>query len=673
MEAIEIARKLAALNQRADACRAYALALHHHNNSGGDPANELEAALYLLQFDENYKTAYTVFLDLHRRGFFQNEIRAVIDEAFYAPNVKRMRSNYEKNCKLLRKYPYFFQKACIPFEHLPIKFYPYDDNSYIPYDTAKNQFGEYVNLRDKRVTRNFFYDLEHPILAENVYSEYELEYLNDNVRASETVGRENHIYLHYTDFAEFCSYLPCLNLRRMLKSRKFVFLIEDEISLYPIDFKARFGIDYSQYKPRPVGIREVNRLIWHNQLSAHNGGDFFNEVFDGHPNLLAVTSVMMYEVEELVAEVRDALKKAKNLEDFLAAAGWRESRIAAELYRLDHPTEKDIFVALYLGSRKITAKTDQYARIAPAVFFQPHFENISNRMKEDGSGRLVISSESEKIVHQNSIFGEFPYIKTFTPIRRITNSYAASVRFMYLTAKQNEAAEAANPELPKLIVGDIISERVLNRSFMVDPEDRLHKDGILVRFEDGKLNPKATFAALAAFLDLPYTESMTYCSEQGKLDPHPETKGFDTVSVYRTYDEFANNIERYFIEYFMRDAYQYYGYDFQYYDGAAVDEAKARELIAGFTTLNSYIRETCQKVTGTARIDESGGTLTDEEREQVQNHLLDEHIRELDENRLEIARLLLRGLRFVNANGQPMQMMKMLEPDPALLEREPYR
>ena len=44
--------------------------------------------------------------------------------------------------------------------------------------------------------------------------------------------------------------------------------MEGEIEQYPIDFKMRFGIDYSQYPVRPVGIREVNRLIWHTQLSS---------------------------------------------------------------------------------------------------------------------------------------------------------------------------------------------------------------------------------------------------------------------------------------------------------------------------------------------------------------------------------------------------------------------
>ena len=76
---------------------------------------------------------------------------------------------------------------------------------------------------------------------------------------------------------------------------------------------------------------------------------------------------------------------------------------------------------------------------------------------------------------------------------------------------------------------DELSERLLNRNYMVDWQDRLFQDSVLVRFEDGKLNPKATFTALAAFLDLPYTESMTYCSRNGERDPE-SLKGNDQLT-----------------------------------------------------------------------------------------------------------------------------------------------
>ena len=137
---------------------------------------------------------------------------------------------------------------------------------------------------------------------------------------------------------------------------------------------------------------------------------------------------------------------------------------------------------------------------------------------------------------------------------------------------------------------------------MIDPEDRLYKDGVLVRFEDGKLSvaggkaahggegldilealeqrgiphllivlgkqdrlllllvhpqvidqigevglEEQAFTALAAFLDLPYTETLTYCSEDGELDPESykgNVRGFDPAAIYKTYDGYANDSER---------------------------------------------------------------------------------------------------------------------------------
>ena len=174
-------------------------------------------------------------------------------------------------------------------------------------------------------------------------------------------------------------------------------------------------------------------------------------------------------------------------------------------------------------------------------------------------------SRQYEIIAQSPIFQYFKYIKTFTPMRRITTSYGAAMRFMWaFPGKTDEDRKGT-------VVGDQISDKLLNRSFMIDPGDRLYRDSVLVRFEDGKLNPKATFTALAAFLDLPYTESMTYCSLAGRRNPESlkgNDRGFDTAAVYRSYDEYANDAERYFIEYFMRDVYEHYGYGFLYYDGA---------------------------------------------------------------------------------------------------------
>ena len=149
--------------------------------------------------------------------------------------------------------------------------------------------------------------------------------------------------------------------------------------------------------------------------------------------------------------------------------------------------------------------------------------------------------------------------------------------------------------------------------------------------------------------------------------------GFDTAPVYKTYDNFVNDTERYYIEYFMRDVYARYGYDFQYYDGAPVDEAQARELIAGFTTLNGYIRETWKKVAeSVAVLKKNGETVPPEKMEQARRELTDGHIRKLEKERMKIAGVLLREPKLVNSEGQPLRFRPMLELDPALLEAPLY-
>ena len=668
MKPIEIARKLAAMGGTEDAVKAYQIVIAQ----GGEPGELLEAAAYNLQYGGDYQISYTVFTKLFNEGHFREDILPLMIKVFYEPNIKLLQGRYERNCKLLKKYPYIFRKDFLPFEDLPFCFFPYDDqNGYVPFYPEEERFGNYINFKNPVVSRNFFKDLEKPILAHDVYSQYELEYLQDNVRKSEDIGRENHIYLHYSDWKTFCTHLQCLNLKPLLEDEKFVFLLEDEAEQYPIDFRARFGIDYSQYSLQPVRLREINRLIWHTQLSTHNGGDFFNEIFDSHPNLLVMPSIMMSNAKEIVDNLREGFENAQTLKQAMESyASWNNPRVVEELYRMKGRTDKDYLVAFYLQNDTATAGLDPASRISPAVFFQPHFSNIVYSLSvEEKTEKTIMSAENYEEIRKSAIFRHFKYIKTFTPMRRFTTSHGATVKFMYWSATSANNSENADSTT---VVSDAISERIFNRSFLIDPDDRLYKDSILVRFEDGKLNPKAVFTALAAFLDLPYTESMTYCSENGKLDPHPETKGFDLAPVYKTYDEYINDSERYFIEYFLRDAYEYYGYDFQYYDGAPVDEEKIRELIAGFTTVNHFIRETWMKVFEKAKVSVNGERVNEETEHSIQLQMLDEQMEKFDINRLSNAKILMRGLRFVNKRSQPLRMMKKLELDSSLLEQPLY-
>ena len=273
-------------------------------------------------------------------------------------------------------------------------------------------------------------------------------------------------------------------------------------------------------------------------------------------------------------------------------------------------------------------------------------------------------------MRNSPLFQGFKYIKTFTPMRRFTTSYGASVKFMDERAKEKLEVDGK-----KAIFDDVLFNRVLNRSFMIDPGDRLYRDSVLVRFEDGKLNPKATFTALAAFLDLPYTETLTYCSEDGELDPESykgNVRGFDPAAIYKTYDGYANDSERRFLEYFLQDAYAYYGYDFQYYDGKPMDPAEVEKLIQNFTTINHYIAKTWRTFFRDTREAPEGLVQTEEEIEAEIAVMVEGYVNRVAERRLRNSKILMRGLRFVNPQGQPLRMMPALRLDPALLEQPLY-
>ena len=660
MRTIELARKLAEMGQKEDAQKGYFLALQKAEEL--DPKEELEAASYLFFSKWDYKIPFTIFVSLYNRGLFQPELMDLMSQAFYLPNVQKLKKRYQRNCRALSRYPYFFHQEFPLFEELPILFFPFDDQWYIPYSKAENRFGDSVNFDDPVIDRYFFKDLEHPILAKDVYSQYQLEYLNDNVRKSEWIGRENHVYLHYSDWAEFCSYLACLDFTQILKEKKLVFLIEDEICQYPIDFQKRFGIDYSQFPIRPVGIREIKRMIWHTQLATHNGGDFFNEIFYGHPNLIVCESIMFENVEHIIQQQRQELRKIQQGEG-------APTPMLQELSSLQNPTDKDLLVAMFLASNDISGDNRGGSRIVPALFFQPHFSNIIYRPRlNQTKDRAILVSEQYESVRNSPLFQQFKYIKTFTPMRRPTTSYGATVRFML-----NSTMEDAEQDT---VVGDALTIRMLNRSFMVDRWDRLYRDSVLVRFEDGKLNPKATFTALAEFLDIPYTESMTYCS--GKTGLNPESLkgndlGFDPAAIYRTYDEYVNDDDRCLLEYFLRDAYQEYGYEFHYYHGEAVDMDWVKEKLNGVHHLDQLIWQTTRAV-----IDRKskGGTIISDgvsyEHEEGCDRMAQHTLDSIRKDRLNMAELLMKNLVFVNQNNQPLRFMKKLKLDPALLDQPLY-
>ncbi len=677
MSPVELARRLAELGEGEKALQAYELALKQEDTI---PTERFEAACAVLQYGEDYRPAYDAFLALCNEDALRADAISILTDAFYVPNEEQMKKQYEKNCRLLQKYPYIFRTDFLPFEELPIKFYPYDDNGVIPFYMDEERFDKYIDFNEPVIRHYFFRDLEKPILAEEIISHYELEYLRDNVRRSDWVGKENHIYLHFADWGVFCSHLQHWDMKTLLEDAKLVFLIGDEISLYPIDFKERFGIDYSQYSTKPFGIREINRLIWHTQLYAHNGGDFFSEILHGHPCLMADFSRSL---EELQVSLEQMLNTAKIIRANPQKATWGEytlqrmdKQVLDSFVALNNRTLKDAMAAYHLAMKSFTENLDPASRIAPVIVLQPHFLNMVSTWDIHESGKIIPSCAALEEVHKSPLFSAFKYVKTFTPLRRPTTSHAATIRFLVEhIAQQNGMDEAADDSDPKKtrLYPDAFLDRILNRSYLRDPNDRLMMDSRIVRFEDGKLNPKATFTALAEFLDIPYTSSMTYCSNASGRDPVEfvgNAAGFDPAPVYRTYETYADEFERRLIEYTFRDLYQAFGYDFQYYDGAPMSQEEVEALLDRCTTNLEYIRRSWMDNR------EKLAILNQMEGEQLDNMIrqcADQKNEELRSLRRRVIRIMRFGLRFCNKNGDDLSMIEPLRLDPELQEQPLYR
>lgn len=370
----------------------------------------------------------------------------------------------------------------------------------------------------------------------------------------------------------------------------------------------------------------------------------------------------------MIADVEKKMEAVKSDQSALQVKGDWDPAYVQELYLMKGRTDKDLMVGVFLNDKRSQVGLDLNSRIVPALFFQLHFKYIDYQAAVNSKGRAALLSKQYDQIHRSPIFRNFKYIKTFTPMRRMTTSYGGAIKFMLNSSKEN----LENGKFS--VVADVVFDQIANRSYMVDPEDRLFKDSRLVRFEDGKLNPKATFTALAEFLDLPYTESMTYCSELGVRDVSSyegNVIGFDSATVYRTYDEFANDAERTLIEYFCRDTYRQYGYDFKYYDGGEMDEKRMEELLQNCTVLDGFIR----KMMRPPYMDDEREKHPDYSEEELSASVekrLDEALEITHRGRREVAKTLMEGIDYVNRKGQPLRFMTKLEPDPALLEQPLY-
>ena len=497
-------------------------------------------------FDQQqYREAFAGFAEIYNQCQDQSERKVIFEmlvEAFYAPNIEELQVNYARNLQILKNYPYFWDKTFRRFEELTFQLFPVSDEHYYCYSKEKDLFlGEYDAKTPNRM-RYFFEDLNKPLKVENEDNSYNLNFLNDNVRASEDYAGDNHIYLFYDSLEPLERLMLTCDLELILQQRKFVFLVgKKNWERYPVDFKKEFQIDYASKGPSPVRIEEIKRVcFWYKHANSGNGlaqgvlgslnevqgfsGYSFNTYSKINGQWLIMTKKFRDAVTDIDAvytagRISEMLQSEKyelhlaEIEDFI---GWlRRHRPAPHAY-----TVKELFCGYCLFQYE---KRNLNPRVAPMLLYDPHIWDPS--------------------VYSN-IMLSFPYHTALTCVREPIMTFIRS--------QQIGLAGWDEFSTKYLLAFDYLHAKFLH------PELRPYYYGF--RFEDLKTKPEIVCRALCKHLNLPYNKVMLETDAPAESQDHTVVRGFDPAPLKRDLSVCLSEFDRVRLEMFYEPIHRYYGY-----------------------------------------------------------------------------------------------------------------
>ncbi|WP_152605383.1 hypothetical protein [Anaerovibrio lipolyticus] len=498
---------------------------------------------------------------------------------------------YEKNRSALSDYAWWLYGQLPSFEELSEESRQLDEELYKP---------------TKINTKPFFRDLSKPLLVKNEYNSYHFGYLVDNVRASEDFGADNHIYMYYDSQEEFCRLLQVIDITPYLTEKKIVFLIgaEELVEHYPLDFKREYGICYEIMGSKPVRVDEINRLIL--RISKYYSGNIFcSGILDWHKNLLTIKNFgltgISYLYEKLfkghtVNEVYELLLNNESshvkgeFDALFCPWGW--NRTSGEMMHVPsfddffeelrkmfpedyHPLEDEWLKGMFL-SYSVALGKDVNQRIAPALVFESHPHTV----------------EITDITKNNALFKKFKYFRRLSIIRRNTMIAASMLETnsigIHTYYKGGVAVREGSyfPAVSYVCAADWQEAPGLFYSMpnYVNEGSEALDYTAMVRFEDLKLEPKATLEAVLDFLDMEWDDGMLKTTANGSSESmliHGNLiKDFDPAPVLKKREKMLSPYDYYRMELLMGDMMVPWGYKPQYYtDGKAYSK---EEIIAMF-------------------------------------------------------------------------------------------
>lgn len=548
-------------------------------------------------FDKGqYKEAFESFAAIYNASENmqeRQELMSILRDAYYEPNEAELRGNYEKNAAALKQYPYFWDKQFAGFSELSFLLFPTSDSSYYIYDKQADCFiGEYDGITRHQM-RYFFEHLEDALKVEDEDNLYNLTFLFDNVRRSEDVAMDNHIYLFYHSWQPLQRVMQVGDIAPILKDEKFVFLIGENHKRYPIDFKRDFKIDYAKMKPQMLRIEEINRIFVFSSTNGHCGNAMIDSLLDWHPNLLTIKE---FGLSAFPSFYENCLK-GRSCKDFLSQFLDNQEKLEyrpfftffTKIYRGSEaelpnaqkfmqllleilkdrsvPTQKEWFCALFYANSLALNKPLNH-RIVPAIFHAPHIVWGSNWDEEYGK--------------MQAIYHSFKYIAAFSLLRRPEAMFGGAIKY-----EMNCRKLYHTPPLDCFSFLFFPTGEMKNIDWRKVYHDQYaffcYEDVAVIRYEDIKTNPKAALYSLCEHFNIPWSDELLRCTRNGKPtiynDAGTVISDFDLKPLSADYyGEYLNAFDRFRIEVLYYGFYQYWGYKPRLYQNFHYSDAEIQKM-----------------------------------------------------------------------------------------------
>lgn len=497
----------------------------------------------------DYESAFKSFVELYHKSediSEHNMIFQILLEAFYAPNEEELRERYDQNVRILKSYPYFWEKSFRKYADLSFQLFPISNKQFFIFDKESGCFISEYEPMAKKQDLYFFEHLDKPLQIEDHDNFYNLKFLNDCVRASEDFAGDNHIYLMYSSIEPLERLMLTCDLQTILEQEKFVFLTgKENWGKYPIDFQKEFRVDYSKIEPTPIRIEEIKRFcLWyarafsgtimcHAALGMNSGIQvYFGHHFNLHSSVKGKSLFYSNEFQEALSKIDSCYTPAQLIammksgkysfqeekEDFMDFLRWlAEKRSAASNY-----TVRELFVGYFLYHYE---KRKLNPRITPVLVFDPHMGNPSCYYP------LMFS---------------FPYHSVLTCVREPVMMFARFLEYSNLCigwdAKRILLWLGQDYHHPMFLTSALLEEY------------------FYIRFEDMKTRPEAVCRALCKHLNVPYEAQMLEADGSFSDAEGNTVKGFDTKPLHRDISAIVSEFDQLRLKILYDPILRYYGY-----------------------------------------------------------------------------------------------------------------